>query len=264
MKVTYDKVEDASVLDQATGLLIECGCYDFIMIWHNDDRVLGVQAFQFNQDNGDDKAALVNDLLNNINITPNNIRVVLNTRKSMLVPEVYDAATQQNMLELFHGKEDVAVITNAVKDRSAMHVLYCIETPLKHVFEKHFSNISFLHANVFHANYDTDGLYCMLYHRQFKAVLVAGGELKLIQYFNYQAPSDVAFQLLNIASLFELDRNTFPLNLSGMIDVDSNLFREIEKYFLNLNTVLPEMKLPEVMDDSEQHYFSHVLNYIKN
>lgn len=264
MKVTYDTTGEGDNLKQATNLLIECGCYDMTMLWYRDESVLGVKSFQYKYSDADEFAEIVDNVLYNTEMDKLSVKLVMNTRKTMLIPEVQNIETHKSMMELFHGKEDVQVFTNAVHNKPYMHVLFSVENSVKRVFEKYFNNVNYLHANSFQASAFEEGLTCILYHRQFKIVFVKDGELELIQYFNYETPSDVAYQLLNIASIYNLNRDTFPLYLSGMIEADSNLYREMEKYFLNMQTISPVMSMPVQMDESEQHYFSHLLTYIKN
>ena len=93
-----------------------------------------------------------------------------------------------------------------------------------------------------------------------KFIITATHEEKLLiskSYF-YKAPADVLFYLLKICESFDLKQEEVQVNLTGLIDKESGMFRTLYEYFLNVNF------LPATWDqpgDYPSHYFT-LLNQI--
>jgi hypothetical protein len=67
-------------------------------------------------------------------------------------------------------------------------------------------------------------------------VVVAGqGTILLTQTFEYTTPEDVLFYLIKICTRFSLSRETIQLQLSGLIDKQSSLYKELYQYFINVD-----------------------------
>ena len=91
-------------------------------------------------------------------------------------------------------------------------------------------------------------------------MLVINGELQILQSYRYKTPEDVVFHILNVCENFEV--KDVGLQLFGMIEKDSALFRELHKYFLNIHFgVLPgNCNYAEGIKEFPAHYFSHLFS----
>lgn len=86
------------------------------------------------------------------------------------------------------------------------------------------------------------------------------GRLQVIQDLPYQNPEDAAYHLLNVCQCFDMAADNVVLQLSGMIDVQSNLYAALYKYFLNIRLeVLPgDVSYNDEIDKYPPHFFSHL------
>lgn len=93
----------------------------------------------------------------------------------------------------------------------------------------------------------------------FRVIVKKGGKLQLAQMYHYQAPLDVVYYLLKIVEEFGLLKEDVCIILSGLIEEDSALYKEMHQYFLNVHFALPgnvslqNNKLPH-------HFFTSMYN----
>jgi hypothetical protein len=93
------------------------------------------------------------------------------------------------------------------------------------------------------------------------AAVMKNGVLQLIQTFAYETPQDVMYFLLNIINRLELLGENLMIKISGMIDVDFKLYRELITYFKKVmieNETVPAA-LPE-LGEHPLHYFTPFFN----
>ena len=68
----------------------------------------------------------------------------------------------------------------------------------------------------------------------FTVQAAAGGKLLLTQTFLYSTPEDVLYYLLKICQQFNLSQQLVQLSLSGLIDKQSALYKELYQYFIHI------------------------------
>ena len=83
----------------------------------------------------------------------------------------------------------------------------------------------------------------------------------MIQSLEYETPEDVLYYLLNIAEQFELSRTDLSLHISGLVDLQYKLFRELTNYFRsitvqNFDRTLLQLEITEF----PIHYFTPFFN----
>ena len=71
-------------------------------------------------------------------------------------------------------------------------------------------------------------------HHDFSVMAAKAGKLLLAQTYEYSVPDDIIYYLLRICRQFELSQQEVVLNLSGLIDQDSALYKELFQYFIHL------------------------------
>ena len=103
-------------------------------------------------------------------------------------------------------------------------------------------------------------LYCIFGNSYINVMLIKDHKLQVIQHFYYQSAEDAVYYLLNICQVYDATTADVMVHLSGMIEKESILYREVYKYFLNIEFE----KLPENFNYSDeikklpQHLFSHL------
>jgi hypothetical protein len=95
--------------------------------------------------------------------------------------------------------------------------------------------------------------------QQFRVLVKKEGQLLLAQTYSYAVPLDVIYYLLSIYQQFHLPKDETYLLLSGLVEEDSALYKELNNYFLNLHfnsaqsVTFDGGNLPP-------HYFTSILN----
>jgi hypothetical protein len=94
--------------------------------------------------------------------------------------------------------------------------------------------------------------------KDFRVVVKKSGKLQLAQVYNYEASLDVVYYLLKIVTEFELNANDVLLVVSGLIEEESALYKELHQYFHNIRFANHgELKFEH---PHPQHFFSTVFN----
>ena len=85
-------------------------------------------------------------------------------------------------------------------------------------------------------------------------------KLLLCQTFAYTNPDDVLYHLLKSCQQLNLSQKQAKIFLSGLIEKDSALYRELYKYFIHLEfeSLAGEIKLAEELSAHPQHYYSSI------
>jgi len=68
--------------------------------------------------------------------------------------------------------------------------------------------------------------------KEFTVVLLQNNNLLLAQTYDYTAPADVIYYLLKVCQQFSISQEVVRLHLSGLIDRESSLYKELYNYFL--------------------------------
>jgi hypothetical protein len=89
----------------------------------------------------------------------------------------------------------------------------------------------------------------------FNLVSAQSGKLLLAQTYPYSSPADVLFYLLKVCELFNLDQEKLELRLSGLLEKDSSLYREIYQYFLQVDFIDCKWAVPEPGQELPAHLF---------
>ncbi|MBK8605606.1 MAG: DUF3822 family protein [Chitinophagaceae bacterium] len=70
---------------------------------------------------------------------------------------------------------------------------------------------------------------------EFVVIAANRNNILLTQTFEYTTPEDVLFYLLKICKQFSLSRERVELQLSGLVDKQSSLYKELYQYFINID-----------------------------
>jgi hypothetical protein len=95
---------------------------------------------------------------------------------------------------------------------------------------------------------------------EFSFVALKSNKLLLAKTFSYSSPEDVLYYLLKCCQQLNLSQQTVKLSLAGLIEKDSAVYRELYKYFINLEfeSLSADVKLAETLAVHPEHYFSSI------
>jgi len=120
-----------------------------------------------------------------------------------------------------------------------------------HLYSVVLKNYSAKNEEVMIVDFKTD---------EFSLVVLKNNKLLLAKTYSYTSPEDVLYYLLKCCQQFNLSQQTAKLSLSGLIEKDSFIFRELYKYFINLEfeSLSAEVKLAEALTVHPEHYYSSI------
>lgn len=95
---------------------------------------------------------------------------------------------------------------------------------------------------------------------EFSLVVVKNNKLLLANTFLYSSPDDVLYYLLKCCQQLNLSQQEVQLSLSGLIEKDSAVYRELYKYFIHLEfeSLSADVKLANGLAAHPEHYFSSI------
>jgi Protein of unknown function (DUF3822) len=192
------------------------------------------------------------------------VQVCYNFTAATLVPkDFFVEAEKENMLALMFGKDVSTYCFYEDVLGNDMKIVYRVSSKIYETVNELFPKNKFSHASSMQlqANkFDGNTLECMVYHNSIKVILAKNDKLQMVQFFDYETPIDVSYHLLNVCEQFAVSPSEVKLILSGMIDVKSNLYDDIHKYFLNINfAALPaDTTLTDDMKVHPTHFYHNL------
>ena len=191
--------------------------------------------------------------------------VAYDANESVQIPTaVYKYEDGQLHLDALHGK---TIHTNTISENIPSLNLYNIyRLPVNlhssisrkflsgkfwHLYTVILKNLSSMQGGCIFIDFKTD---------EFSVVILKENKLLLCQTFAYTAPEDVLYYLLKSCQQLGLSQQQVQVFLSGLIEKDSGLYRELYKYFINLEFELlsNEIKLTAALTIHPQHYYSSI------
>lgn len=101
---------------------------------------------------------------------------------------------------------------------------------------------------------DIDGSMAVDFrNNDFTVIAAKEGKLLLTQTFSYSAPEDVLYYLLKTCQQFSLSQQGVQLQLSGLVDKQSSLYKELYQYFIHIEFREPTWN---VRSDYPAHFFT--------
>lgn len=193
-----------------------------------------------------------------------NVRICYCYRKSVLIPEViYTSENSEDFVELVHG--DLNKGTLLIDKPEGHNVLNIFRVPLEvhALMSAKFSEALFVHQNTLllkSLSVEKHKMTVIVYPDALVIALVKNGLVQIIQSFPYKTTDDAAYHLLNTCQLFEVQN--IHLEMSGFIEKDFRLYREIRNYFVSVSFLQykDEVTLAEGFKKFPAHYFSHLMS----
>ncbi|AHF17247.1 DUF3822 family protein [Niabella soli] len=103
---------------------------------------------------------------------------------------------------------------------------------------------------------DSAAIYVNIVDNNCSVVVTKEGKLLLAQYYTYRAPEDLLFYLLKIAEVHDLSQQEAQLQISGLVEADSKLYRLLYDYFLNIHLQNAGWATNEQSMPVPAHYFT--------
>lgn len=182
-----------------------------------------------------------NDLIKSTSFV--DVVLVHNFHEMVLVPAVvYQPEVNKTIVETIHGDlEDWQVMDDDVHQWELYNV-YGWKPELLKVVAERFPQVR-------HVQFVTGALRSLFkslsiekeqliklyfYQKEMMVVVLKDSQLQIAQSFQFETPQDVIYHLLNLVDRLKLDLATVVLEVSGLIDVNSETWKELNKFFLEV------------------------------
>jgi hypothetical protein len=178
------------------------------------------------------------------------------------------------LMPLKQFKNDCSLI-DVVYDQPAQHYLndtiaewqmtnvYSLPSYIHHLVNR-LPNVKYYHVytpslKVYNGFTADSQVSVHLTTQHFRVLVRKEGKVQLVQTYFYKTPLDVVYYLLKIFSEFQLDQNETYVILSGLVEEDSAMYKELYSYFTNLHFAQPPtISLPA--NDHPHHFFTSLYN----
>lgn len=229
---------------------------------------VGLEYYQFKEQQRDGLSQLLaNHTLLQMNYAA--VSIFYHGAGGLLIPDLFFSAEHAGeWLEKVNGDLHGGFpMLDKVPEINANHVYGSIAGIHEMLAEK-FTNASFSHFNTgwikkkFRKTQLPTLLELALYPSHIVVALWKDEQLQLIQHYDYDTPEDVAWWLLNLSKQWDLDQETLPILISGLLETQSPMYAEVQKYFLQveLDTRPAGFQYDFAFDNYPQHFFSPIFS----
>jgi hypothetical protein len=181
----------------------------------------------------------------------------------ILIPnKFYDHQQSKILLDTIFGEDSNVAISESLPEWQ-VNAAYHLPATAHETINRHYTTGNFWHhysimlknkidnaeGGSFTVDFKTDS---------FSVVAARNNSLLLAQVFPYTSAEDVLYWLLKICRQYSLSQNEVKVALSGLVDKQSSVFKELYQYFLNIQFASLEnrVQLSEVFSEFPDHYFT--------
>ncbi len=168
------------------------------------------------------------------------VKVYLNFAEALLIPEEkFSISAAEDYLSLIFGESDRQEMKyELLSPKNGIFQVFRIPKDLHQWLVKHYILYQphHIYRSILNKLFNKDpevGFYMKVecFDKQFIIVLLINGKLQLIQSFAYHVQEDLLYQVMNILKQFKQENTTSHLEISGMVNTDSDIFKNLSKLF---------------------------------
>jgi hypothetical protein len=244
------------------------------VVLEENEKVLLLRYYQFAAKKAGEVTSFTDDILASDEVlqqTMKEVVVIYNWPENCFVPApLYDKSLDSEYLELVHGDFYNCFISSEKIKSADTYNVFRLPAAVHESLRRKFPGSIYRHQYSAWLDCreqqplqeDLSGRVSVLFYRNTIAItVVIGDEVKLVQSLDYQTAEDVAYHLLNVCHQFSLHPEKTVFDISGMIDQNSAMYKELQKYFLLIETErMPAgLQVPEEMSSFPEHFFLPLL-----
>lgn len=270
-------LNDASPhVEDGDTLLLEAGKSHIALLHKKSDsgKIAGFELFTFSENEDHSAPRLLSAISNTsqlLNHRFDNVSVYSNDEFCVPVPaDKFDVNLADDYLQMVFGTTaNRSVHFNQIIAKPGIVTVFSLSQDMINGLNDRFNHYKIFHSWTCVLNRlesrsysnSVQMIHVQFYNTYFVAAIIKDGKLQMIQSFIYENPEDVLYQLLNICTQFELSGNDVQLQVSGLIDPNYKLFRELTNYFKNI--VADKVDINQLLmnvDEYPPHYFTPFFN----
>jgi len=177
---------------------------------------------------------------------------------SSLIPEALNNGEAAPLMYLEQADQQDHVITELIEERK-MANMYTVAPGILTWLVHHFPSSAYLHTHTVQIK-SVEGIFEQgllrvdIAEKNFTVQAFRHDGLLLSKTYSYHAPTDMVFYLLKICEVFGFSQEMVALQVSGLIDAQSKLYRELYDYFLHIS--FKPANWSDIISDLPAHYFT--------
>ncbi|HYM94118.1 MAG TPA: DUF3822 family protein, partial [Chitinophagaceae bacterium] len=160
--------------------------------------------------------------------------------QSMLIPgPFYRDGEPEVLLKTMYGTSKSSVVISEIIEGRQLYNSYAVPKKMQEWMSRKFPAAKYFHhytclmKNITAAG-ESGKLSIDFREKDFSIIAAKENKLLLAQTFLYSTPEDVVYYLLRICRQFSLSQMEVQISLSGLIEKQSALYRELYQYFIHL------------------------------
>lgn len=256
-----------------TDFLMELGHYGVTCLWYQYKPfdIKGMLIAYYKDptgvlQEGEELALLLQDIASWTNSCRKK-RIFYYPKASQLVPrEFFKKEMNEAAMDLVFGQLTDAILLEDQSEVMSPGISYRVRSEILDQLGQHMSDLIPAHGfrALQQAYMEDDGciINCNVYPNLLQVTVMNKRQPLLFRQYDYRVPEDAVFHLLSIAEHLDLPKAELLLKLSGMIDEQSNLYLELNKYFDQIQFRCHKLNMGERSEwkDMPKHLFYHVLS----
>jgi hypothetical protein len=200
-------------------------------------------------------------------ITTDDVHIFYNYAESTLIPTSYFKQEEiNNIANLMFGNKSNCINMHENISTHRIENIFAVPMEIKNTMDIIFPSSKSMHS-LSKSIQSVNGtkIYNTVYDKEIRLVLFKENIFTLASYFEYTTPEDVCYHMLNVCERFAVSTSDVEVILNGMIDTNSNLYKEIYKFFMQISIEdLPEkVMLADGFEEIASHYFSPLVKLAK-
>ena len=169
---------------------------------------------------------------------------------SVLVPlPFYDAEAAKSVLSIMYGNIIGSSVISEPLNEWQIYNIYAVPNDVHDWVSRVFPSYKYRHNYTLAVGRlpadPADHILVDFTTDEFSFIVIKEGKLQIAQTLSYSSPEDILYHLLKACNQFSLSRGEIQLYISGLIEKESQLFRELYQYFLYTEFREPAWNVPD-------------------
>jgi hypothetical protein len=272
-QIEISAISDEELLQSRLLVEVNPHAFTYVLLNQRNMSPITVKHFQLEPTKDSPLSATLKEILESDPLLRRPVKetlVIYNFPESSLVPEpIFSMDNNREIIDTLHGNLQKGLILSEKIPWWELFNVYRISPDLHQLLQHSFTAGKYWHYyslllksyKMFDSNEPDDCIKVIFYSDKMIALVVRDGKVHLVQTFLYQDTRDVIFHLLNCCRQLGLDQEKVKLLVGGLIDRQSSLSTELNKYFLRLQfeEIDESIKITDELKELPLHYFSSIL-----
>jgi hypothetical protein len=260
-KKTYTLYNSVDILDQR--LAVEIGRSYIVLVAGSSNLVAGLEFYEMEESDLQEVLDDIKQQSQLLSKTYSETNVYYNLHEVVLVPVgQFNTSIASELLDVAFGNNAIArVNVENINVSPGIVNVYRSNEHWQDIISNYFRAITKRHIYsklVEEAIEANNNLTVQFYRSEMIVVAAKNKQLKIVRSFSFSNDADVLYHLLNVCKQVDMDATETTLSISGLINTDSNIFLQLQKYFaqLKLNNASEELLPADQLKQYPLHYFT--------